>query len=240
MFSDRQNFQRSNSQGNLRRNSVHNRLGVTNSRGRYNLRRPLAVPKRGISKRGRGFMTANNFSTGGLRSDQILKQQRSNFNATNNLIRSQTFTRSKNLFNSPSQLTVKVPNEFAKRRRNSVGGTPYLNKQSLAQLSNQYEGFSGRKGPGSVKSLGSNRSGRSNASNRSSVPRGRGRGRGGGVGHKFINKQVLNPKLQKQIAVIQGKSYLNGSSDSETPSGVNFSPTPTATTRSLHQRFASM
>ncbi|XP_021199031.3 uncharacterized protein LOC110382653 [Helicoverpa armigera] len=226
-----------NSQG-----SVHSRLGVTTRRGMNNIRRPLAVAKRGISKRGRGLSTANRYSAVGLRSDQILKEQRQNMLLRNNIIKSQTFTRSRNnSFSSPSQLTVSVANDFAKRRRNSVGNAGYLNKHSLAQLNNQFGGYNTRRGPGSVKSMGSNRSNRSNRSNASrGSNRSRGRGRGGnrGVGRKFVNKQVLNAKLQKEIAVIQGKTYGN-STNSEAPTGINFSPTPAATTQSLHQRFAT-
>lgn len=227
---------------------MHSRLGITTRRGNANsIQRPLAVAKRGISKRGRGFTTRNRYSNVGLRSDQIMKQQRENFITNNSIIKSQTFTRSRNnSFNSPSQLTVSVANDFAKRRRNSVGNTNYLNPQSLAQLNNQF-GYRGRRGPGSVKSLGSNRSNRSSRSNQSNVSnrsRGRGRGRGRGrsinrgVGRKFVNKQVLNPKLQKEIAAIQGKSVGANANQSESPSGVNFIPTPAVTGQTLHQRFA--
>lgn len=182
----------------------------------------------------------------GLRSDQILKEQRQNLQ--NNIIKSQTFTRSRNnSLNSASQLTVSVANDFAKRRRNSVGNAGYLNKQTLAKLTRDFGGYNIRKGPGSVKSAGSNRSNRSNKSNRSTQSnssrrsnqsRGRGRGRGGnrGIGRKFVNKQILNPKLQKEIAVIQGKNY---GANQEAPSGVNFTPTPAATKQTLHQRFAT-
>ncbi|CAH0698893.1 unnamed protein product [Spodoptera exigua] len=237
---------RTNSNPNLQSN-VHSRLGMTTRRGMNNIRRPLAVAKRGISKRGRGLSTANRYSAIGLRSDQILKE-RQNMLLRNNIIKSQTFTRSRNnSFSSPSQLTVSVANDFAKKRRNSVGNAGYLNKQSLAQLNNQFGGYNTRRGPGSVKSMGSNRSNRSSRSNRSirsNTSRGsirsRGRGRGGnrGVGRKFVNKQVLNAKLQKEIAVIQGKTY-GTTANSEAPTGINFSPTPAATGQSLHQRFAS-
>ncbi|KAJ8733899.1 hypothetical protein PYW07_014450 [Mythimna separata] len=232
-------LQRANSYSNLQSN-VHSRLGVTTRRGMNNIRRPLAVAKRGISKRGRGLITGNKYSAVGLRSDQILKEQHQNMLLRNNIIKSQTFTRSRNnsFSNSPSQLTVSVANDFAKRRRNSVGSAGYLNRQSLAQLNNQFGGYNTRRGPGSVKSMGSNRSNRSNRSNTSrGSNRSKGRGRGGnrGVGRKFI-KQVLNAKLQQEIAVIQGKTY--GTSP-EVPTGINFSPTPAATGQSLHQRFAS-
>lgn len=162
------------------------------------------------------------------------------------MIRSQTFTRSRaNSFNSASQLTVSVANDFVKRRRNSFGNAGYLNKQSLAQLNVQYGGYNTRRGPGSVKSLGSNRSNRSARSNQSNGSRksnrSRGRGRGGnrGIGRNFVNKQVLNPKLQKEIAAIQGKTYGSNSNAAEAPGGVNFTPTPSSTTQTLHQRFAS-
>ncbi|XP_059049321.1 hornerin-like [Achroia grisella] len=237
-------LRRSNSNPNLY-GSVHSRLGITTRRGAANLRRPLAVAKRGISKRGRGLSTGNRYSAVGLRSDQILKEQRQNLLMHNNVIRSQTFTRSRNnSFNSASQLTVSVANDFVNRRRNSFGSSGYLNRQSLAQLNNQFGGYNTRRGPGSVKSLGSNRSNRSNRSNQSNnskrSTRSRGRGRGGnrGIGGKFVNKQILNAKLQKEIAAIQGKTYGN-KTVTESPTGVNFTPTPAATGQSLHQRFAS-
>ncbi|XP_053601450.1 serine/arginine-rich splicing factor 4-like [Plodia interpunctella] len=235
-------LRRSNSNPNLN-GSVHSRLGVTTRRGAANnLRRPLAVAKRGISKRGRGLSTGNRYSNVGLRSDQILMEQQKVLRQ-NNIIRSQTFTRSRNnSFNAASQLTVSVANDFAKRRRNSVGNAGYLNKQSLAQLNNQFGGYNTRRGPGSVKSMGSNRSNRSNRSNisrrSSNSPRGRGRGGNRGIGRKFVNKQVLNAKLQKEIAAIQGKSY-GSSNTGDAPTGVNFTPTPSSTGQSLHQRFAS-
>jgi hypothetical protein len=232
-------LRRSNSNPNLQ--SVHSRLGI-NIRGGANNRRPLAVAKRGISKRGRGLGNINRYSAIGLRSDQILKEQRQNLRLQNNIIRSQTFTRSRNnSFNSTSQLTVSVANDFVKRRRNSVGNAGYLNKQSLAQLNNHFGGYNTRRGPGSVKSMGSNRSNRSNVSNasrRSNRSRGRGRGAGRGVGRKFVNKQILNLKLQKEIAAIQGKAY-NSNNAAEAPGGINFSPTPAATSQTLHQRFGS-
>lgn len=245
-------LRRSNSNPNFQSNgfqgSVHSRLGVTTRRGGFNLRRPLAVAKRGISKRGRGLITGNRYSNVGLRSDQILQQQQKNWLMQNNMIRSQTFRRSRNnSYSSPSQLTVSVANDFAKRRRNSVGSAGYLNKHSLAQLNNPFGGYNTRRGPGSAKSMGSNRSnrsnwsGNSNYSNRSmrSRGRGRGRGRGGnrGVGGKFV-KQILNQKLQKEIAAIQGKTF-GKEPPSEAPEGVNFTPTPAVTTQTLHQRFAS-
>uniref|UniRef100_S4PDT1 Uncharacterized protein n=1 Tax=Pararge aegeria TaxID=116150 RepID=S4PDT1_9NEOP len=216
---------------------IHSRLGINTRRGgANNAFRPLAVAKRGISKRGRGLSTRNRFSNIGLRSDQILEQQRQN-----NVIRSQTFTRSRNnSISTASQLTVSVANDFAKRRRNSLGNAGYLNKQSLASFNNDFVGYNTRRGPGSVKSTGSNRSNQSNSSRKSVQSRGRGRGRGGnrGIGRKFVNKQMLNPKLQKEIAAIQGKS--GGSSNNpEAPSGINFTPTPAATHQTLHQRFAT-
>lgn len=233
-------LQRAYSNPDLRGN-VHSRLGVTTRRGGINLRRPLAIAKRGVSKRGRGLSTGNRYSNVGLRSDQILKEQRQNMMLKNNMIRSQTFTRSRNnSFSSASQLTVSVANDFARKRRNSVGSTGYLNRQSLAQLNNQLGNYNSRKGPGSVRSMTSNKSNRSGGSNTSSTRsrgRGRGRGTGRGVGRKFINKQILNAKLQKEIAAIQGKTY--GGNATEAPSGVNFAPTPVATGQSLHQRFAS-
>ncbi|XP_026726269.1 THO complex subunit 4C [Trichoplusia ni] len=234
---------RSNSNQNLQ-GTVHSRLGVTTRRGMNNIRRPLAVAKRGISKRGRGLVTSNRYSAVGLRSDQILMERRQNMNLRNNIIKSQTFTRSRNnSFSSASQLTVSVANDFARRRRNSVGNAGYLNKQSLAQLNNHFGGgYNTRRGPGSVKSMGSNRSNKSNQSNASRKSnRARGRGRGGnrGVGRNFVNKQVLNAKLQKEIAVIQGKTFNNNSTSTEAPTGINFSPTPAATGQSLHQRFAT-
>ncbi|XP_075984325.1 uncharacterized protein LOC142981990 [Anticarsia gemmatalis] len=230
---------RSNSNQNLQ-GGVHSRLGVTTRRGMNNLRRPLAVAKRGISKRGRGLSTANQYSAVGLRSDQILKERRQNMMLRNNIIKSQTFTRSRNnSFSSASQLTVSVANDFVKKRRNSVGNAGYLNKQSLQQLNNQFGGYNTRRGPGSVKSMGSNRSNQSNASRKSNRSRGRGRGAGRGVGRNFGYKQTLNAKLQKEIAVIQGKQYSGNSSNGEAPSGVNFTPTPAATAQTLHQRFAS-
>lgn len=233
-------LRRSNSNPNLQGN-VHSRLGLNGNRGGANNRRPLAVAKRGISKRGRGLSTGNRYSAVGLRSDQILKERRQNFLMQNNIIKSQTFTRSRNnSFTSASQLTVSVANDFAKKRRNSVGNAGYLNKQSLAQLNNQFGGYNTRRGPGSVKSLGSNRSNRSNRSNASrKSTRSRGRGRGGnrGIGRNFVNKQILNPKLQKEIAAIQGKTY--GGHAAEAPGGVNFTPTPASTAQTLHQRFAS-
>ncbi|CAH2099701.1 unnamed protein product [Euphydryas editha] len=231
---------------NQQKQSVHSRLGITrNTRGGGNYGfKPLAVAKRGISKRGRGLSTRNRYSSVGLRSDQILQEQRQNY-LQNNIIKSQTFTRSRNnSFNSASQLTVSVANDFAKRRRNSVGNAGYLNKQTLAQLNNDFGGYNKtRRGPGSVRSTGSNRSNRSsrsNSSRKSSQSRGRGRGRGAnrGIGRKFVNKQILNPKLQKEIAAIQGKSY-GVSNNAEAPSGVNFTPTPAATQQTLHQRFAT-
>lgn len=189
-------------------------------------------------KRGRGLTTRSSFSNIGLRSDQILRERQQNL-IRNNVIRSQTFTRSRNnSLSSASQLTVSVANDFAKRRRNSVGNAGFLNKQTLAKLNREFGAYNTRRGPGSVKSVGSNRSNRSNQSNssRSTQSRKRGRGRGGnrGIGRNFINKQILNPKLQKEIAAIQGKS----NSTAEAPSGVNFTPTPAATTQTLHQRFA--
>lgn len=235
---------------------IHSRLGISSQRGRAN-NTPLAVAKRGIAKRGVGLSTRNRFSNIGLRSDQILKQQHQN-----SVIRSQTFTRSRNnSFSSASQLTVSVANDFAKRRRNSAGNAGYLNRQTLASFDNEFGGYNTRRGPGSVKSVGSNRSNKSNRSNRSNMSnrsnqsnmsnqsnssrksnqsRGRGRGRGGnrGVGRKFVNKQTLNPKLQKEIAAIQGKSY-GVSSNTDAPSGINFTPTPAATQQTLHQRFAT-
>ncbi|KAL4705042.1 hypothetical protein ACJJTC_009830 [Scirpophaga incertulas] len=231
-------LRRSNSNPNLQEN-IHSRLGLNFNRGGYNNRRPLAVAKRGISKRGRGFATGNRYSTVGLRSDQILKEQRQN-----GVIKSQTFTRSRNnSFNSQvSQLTVSVANDFAKRRRNSVGNTGYLNKQSLAQLNNRYSGYNSRRGPGSIKSMGSGRSNRSNTSNasrKSNRSRGRGRGAAKGVGRNFVNKQILNPKLQKEIAAIQGKTYGDNTTSSESLGVVNFTPTPAATAQTLHHRFAS-
>lgn len=226
---------------------MHSRLGITTRRGAANLRRPVAS-MRGISKRGRGLSTANRYSAVGLRSDQILKQQRQNLLKQNNVIRSQTFTRSRNnSFNSASQLTVSVANDFAKKRRNSVGNAGYLDRQSLAQLNNQYGGYNTRRGPGSVKSMGSNRSNRSNRSQRSNQSnisrrssgfRGRGRGGNRGIGRKFVNKQTLDPKIQQQIAIIQGKTYGNNT-PSEAPGGVNFTPMTVATGVSLHQRFAT-
>ncbi|CAB3231300.1 unnamed protein product [Arctia plantaginis] len=222
---------------------IHSRLGVNTRRGMYNLRRPLAVAKRGISKRGRGLTTANQYSAVGLRSDQILKERRQNMLLRNNIIRSQTFTRSRNnSYSSASQLTVSVANDFAKRRRNSVGSAGYLNKQSLAQLNNQFGGYNTRRGPASVKSMGSNRSNRSNQSNasrRSTKTRGRGRGGNRGVGRNFINKHVLNAQLQKEIASLQGKTYGVTTSNGETPAGVNITVVPTVTKQTLHQRFAS-
>ncbi|KAG6453297.1 hypothetical protein O3G_MSEX008093 [Manduca sexta] len=228
------------------RGNVHSRLGVTTRRGAANLRRPLAVAKRGISKRGRGIST-NRYSNIGLRSDQILKEQRQNMMMHNNMIKSQTFTRSRNnSFSSASQLTVSVANDFARKRRNSVGNAGYLNKQSLAQLNNQFSGYNTRRGPSSVNSMGSNKSNRSNRSMQSNGgrsrgstrSRGRGRGANRGVSRNFINKQVLNIKLQKEIAAIQGKTYSNNVPN-DTPTGVNFTPTPAATGQTLHQRFAS-
>ncbi|GBP41476.1 hypothetical protein EVAR_24394_1 [Eumeta japonica] len=115
----------------------------------------------------------------------------------------------------------------------------YLNKQTLAQLNNQFGGYNTRRGPGSVRSLSSNRSGRSNGSTQSMRSRGRGRGRGG-VSRKFLNKQVLNPKLQREIAAIQGKTYTGNTTTTETPSGVNFTPTPSSTNTSMNQRFSNM
>lgn len=230
----------SNINGNV---SIHSRLGVTTRRGAANANRPLAVVKRGILKRGRGLMTGNRYSNIGLRSDQILKEQQNMLR--NSVIKSQTFTRSRNnSFGSASQLTVSVANDFAKKRRNSVGNAGYLNKQSLAQLNNQFGGYNTRRGPGSVKSMGSNKSNRSNrsiqsnSSRKSTRSRGRGRGGNRGIGRKFVNKQVLNLKLQKEIAAIQGKSF-GSSAGNEPPSGINFSPTPAATGQTLHQRFAS-
>lgn len=236
---------RSNSNPNLQ-GSIHSRLGVTTRRGAANFGRPLAIAKRGISKRGRGYNYANTrYSNIGLRSDQILKEQRQQLmQQRNNMIKSQTFRRSRNnSFNSASQLTVSVANEFVPKRRNSVGNGGYLDKQSLYQLMSQLGGYNLRRGPGSVRSMGSNRSNksnRSNASRQSNRSRGRGRGGNRGVGRKFVNKQILNPKLQKEIALIQGKSYNNSASTGETsPGGINFSPTPNATKQTLHQRFAS-
>ncbi|XP_047542870.1 serine/arginine repetitive matrix protein 2-like [Vanessa atalanta] len=222
--------------------NVHSRLGLNSRRGGggNNTFKPLAVAKRGISKRGRGLTTRNRYSSVGLRSDQIL-QERQNF-IQNSIIKSQTFTRSRNnSLNSASQLTVSVANDFAKRRRNSVGNAGYLNKQSLTKLTNDFGGYNTRRGPGSVKSVGSNRSNQSNSSRRSNQSRGRGRGRGSnrGIGRKFVNKQILNPKLQKEIAAIQGKTYGAPITNSEAPSGVNFAPTPAATQQTLHQRFAT-
>lgn len=235
-------LQRSNSNLNLQ-GGVHSRLGVTTRRGMNNLRRPLAVAKRGISKRGRGLSTANQYSAIGLRSDQILRERHQHMLLRNDMIRSQTFTRSRNnSFSSASQLTVSVANDFSKRRRNSVGNAGYLNKQSLAQLNNQFGGYNTRRGPGSVKSMGSNRSNKSNQSNASRKSyRGRGRGRGANrrVGQNFLNKFVLNAKLQKEIAAIQGKKYGGPTtSNGEPPSGVNLTLVPTATGQTLHQRFA--
>lgn len=238
-------LRRSNSNPNLQA-GIHSRLGINSNRGAANNRRPLAVAKRGISKRGRGLSTANRYSAVGLRSDQILKEQRQNYLIQKNIIKSQTFTRSRNNSLNASQLTVSVANDFAKRRRNSLGSAGYLNKQSLAQLNNQFGGYNTRRGPGSVKSMGSNRSNKSNrssrsnqsnASRRSTRSRGRGRGANRGIGRNFVNKQVLNPKLQKEIAAIQGKTY--GNNNSEAPGGVNFTPTPASTAQTLHQRFAS-
>lgn len=243
-------LRRSNSNPNLQGN-VHSRLGVNTRRGAPNLRRPLAIAKRGISKRGRGFATAYRYGAVGLRSDQILMEQRQNMRMQNNMIKSQTFRRSRNnSFSSASQLTVSVANDFIRKRRNSVGSTGYLNQQSLAHFNNQYGGYNLRRGPGSVKSMGSNRSNRSNRSNKSnrsnrsnySNRSNRSRGRGGnkGIGRKFVNKQILNPKLQKEIAAIQGKAYGGGdTAPTDAPSGVNCTPTPNATTLTLHQRFAS-
>ena len=227
-------FRRSNSNQQIR-GGVHSRLGMNTRRGGANNSfKPLAVAKRGISKRGRGLTTRNRYSTVGLRSDQILKEQRQNL-LQNNVIKSQTFTRSRNnSLNSASQLTVSVANDFAKRRRNSVGNAGYLNKQTLASLNSNFSGYNTRRGPGSVKSVGSNRSNRSNSSKRSNQSRGRGRGRG--IGRNFVNKQILNPKLQKEIAVIQGKNY---GANQEAPAGVNFTPTPAATKQTLHERFAT-
>ncbi|XP_045761431.1 uncharacterized protein DDB_G0287625-like [Maniola jurtina] len=219
---------------------VHSRLGMNSWRGgANNAFKPLAVAKRGISKRGFGLTTRNRYSNIGLRSDQILQEQRQN-----SVIRSQTFTRSRNnSFSSASQLTVSVANDFAKRRRNSVGNGGYLNRQTLASLNNEFGGYNTRQGPGSVKSTGSNRSNRSNQSNssrKSNRSRGRGRGRGGnrGIGRKFVNKQILDPVLQEEIAAIQGKSD-GASNNPEVPSGINFTPTPAATKQTLHQRFAT-
>lgn len=220
----------SNTQG-----SVHSRLGLNTRRGALN-NRPLAFAKRGISKRGRGLSTRNRYSAVGLRSDQILQEQRNN-----NIIQSQTFTRSRNnSFSSGTQLTVSVANDFLKKRRNSVGSTNYLSKQSLNRLNNEFGQFNGRRGPGSAKSAGSNQSSYSARSTRSRG-RGRGRARGRGVnqamGTNFTNKQVLNPKLQREIAVLQGKQ--NGEARTP-PSGIelNFTPTPSVTVQTLHQRFA--
>lgn len=219
---------------------IHSRLGVNTRRGMSNLRRPLAVAKRGIAKRGRGLSTANQYSAVGLRSDQIIKERRQNMLLRNNIIRSQTFTRSRNnSFSSASQLTVSVANDFGKRRRNSVGGAGYLNKQSLAQFNNQFGGYNTRRGPGSVKSVGSNRSNQSNASRRSTKTRGRGRGINRGVGRNFVNKHVLNAQLQKEIASLQGKTYGVNASNGEAPAGVNITVVPTVTKQTLHQRFAS-
>lgn len=229
---------RSNSNPNLR-GGIHSRLGITPRQGK-----PLAVAKRGIAKRGRGIITNNRYSAVGLRSDQILQEQRRNLINQSNLIRTQTFTRSRsrsrtrnNSFNAASQLTVSVANDFSKRRRNSVGNAGFLTKQNLAQLNNQFGGYNTRRGPGSIKSVGSNRSNRSNNSNRSIRSRGRGGNRG--VSRKFVNKQILNAKLQQEIASIQGKSLGGTSVTSEAPSGINFSPTPVATRQTLHERFAS-
>ncbi|CAG4924345.1 unnamed protein product [Colias eurytheme] len=227
-------LRRSNSMTHLQ-GGVHSRLGVAGKKNNANASfKPLAVAKRGIAKRGRGFTTRNKYSNVGLRSDFILQEQRQN------VIRSQTFTRSRNnSLGSASQLTVSVANDFAKRRRNSFGNANYLNKQSLAQLNNEYGGYRKRGGPGSVKSIGSNKSNRSNSSKRSTQSRGRGRGRGNnrGVGRKFINKQILNPRLQQEIAAVQGKVY--GSNDAESPAGFNFTPTPATTKQTMHQRFAT-
>lgn len=237
----------SNSNPNLQ--GIHTRLGININRGGFNNRRPLAVAKRGISKRGRGMTTNTRYSAVGLRSDQILKEQRQHLIRHNNMIRSQTFTRSRNNSFNASQLTVSVANDFTKRRRNSVGNAGYLNQQSLAQLNNEFGAYTynTRRGPGSAKSMGSNRSNRSsrsnvsNASRRSTRSRGRGRGGNRGIGRKFVNKQVLNPKLQKEIAAIQGKSYgnNNNTNPAEAPEGISFTPTPAATGQSLHQRFGS-
>lgn len=229
---------RSNSNTNLQ-GGIHSRLGVITRRGASNLRKPLALPKRGISKRGVGLSTAHQYSAVGLRSDQILRERRHNML----LIKSQTFTRSRNSSGSPSQLTVSVANDFAKRRRNSLGSGGYLNQQSLAQLDNHFGGYNTRRGPGSVKSMGSNRSSRSNQSNasrRSTRGRGRGRGRGGrGIARNFVNHQVLNEQLQKEIAAIQGRTYGNNNSNNDAPSGVSLTLVPTTTNQTLHQRFAS-
>ncbi|CAK1548381.1 unnamed protein product [Leptosia nina] len=232
-------LRRSNSMSRLQGGGVHSRLGLINKRGNMNINyKPFAVAKRGIAKRGGGLSTRNRYSNVGLRSDQIMQEQRQN-----NVIRSQTFTRSRNnSFNGlASQLTVSVANDFVKRRRNSAGNTNYLNKQSLAQLNNEYGGYRKRGGPGSARSVGSNRSNktnRSNSSRRSTQTRGRGRGRGNnrGVGRNFVNKQILNPKLQQEIAAIQGKNLGNNST--EPPPGVNVTLMPATTKQPLHQRFA--
>lgn len=191
-------------------------------------------------------MTNNHYSAVGLRSDQILQEQRRNLINQRNLIRTQTFNRSRsrsrsrnNSFNETSKLTVSVANDFSKRRRNSMGSTGFLNRQNLAQLNNQYGSYNIRRGPGSVKSVGSNRSNKSNISNRSTRSRGRGgRGANRGVSRKFFNKQILNSKLQEEIASIQGKLGATSGS-AEAALGINFSPTPVATRQTLHERFAS-
>lgn len=225
---------------------IHSRLGVVTRRGAAYSNQPLAVPKRGISKRGRGLTTGNRYSAVGLRSDQILKQQRQHLIHQSNVIRSQTFRRSRNnSFNDISQLTVSVRNDLIKRRRNSMGSNNYLNKKSLNQLTSQYGGYTNKRGTGSVRSNGSYRSNNSNRSNssarsgrsgRSGRSRGRGRGGRGGVGTNFVSKRYLNPKLQKEIADMQQNANREPqvhelSVDSE------FRPTPASTGQTLHQRF---
>lgn len=237
----------SNTNGGLQQQSqgIHSRLGVVTRRGATNHYHPLAVAKRGISKRGRGLSTGNRYSVVGLRSDQILKQQRQHLIRDNNVIRSQTFRRSRNnSFNDVSQLTISVQNDLIKRRRNSVGSNNYLNKQSLADLSNQYGGYNNKKGAGSVRSNGSyksNKSNRSNNSNRSNSSgrygrsRGKGRGGRGAMSPHFVSKQNLNPRLQQEIAALQR------SNKDEPPahdlSQDTFTPTPAFTGQTLHQRF---
>lgn len=75
------------------------------------------------------------------------------------------------------------------------------------------------------------------------MQRGRGRGRGRANGRiGFVNRQILDPEIQRAIAEMQGKVYQNGKiseSDIDAP-GINFFATPQTTMTKLSDRFTNL
>lgn len=158
--------------------------------------KPIAVLKQRISKRGRGISTRNRDSTEGLRSNEIRQEHRQTY--LHQIIeKQQSFIQSRNsLNNSVPLITISVGNDFAKRRRNSIGTVSNLSKQTLKQHNNNFCGFNAGSGTGRVRFNESNMSSPFKSNRKFNQSHGR----------DCVNSQILNPKLQKEIAAIQSKS----------------------------------